>query len=80
MACFFANKENLRIFEKIPCFGAKLPISAFVETKQFVVGLLLKYGNNIAVDPHTEKTRRCHVDRSGDISFAVVRDSSSLYF
>ena len=24
------------------------------------------------VDPYTEKTRRCHVDRSGDISFVVV--------
>ena len=30
-------------------------------------------GNNIAVDPHSEKARRCHVDRSGDILFAVVQ-------
>ena len=33
---------------------------------------MCKKGNNIAVDPHAEKTRRCHVDRSGDISFAVA--------
>ena len=41
--------------------------------------IFLNYlGNNIAVDPHTEKTRRCHVDRSGDISYIVFRDPSSL--
>ena len=32
----------------------------------------------MAVDPHTEKPRWCHVDRSGDISYTVVRDPSSL--
>ena len=26
----------------------------------------------IAVDPHTEKTRRCHVDRSGEIPFYCI--------
>ena len=27
-----------------------------------------RLGNNIAVDPHTEKRRWFHIDRSGDIS------------
>ena len=38
------------------------------------------FSNNIAVAPNTEKPRWCHVDRSGDIPYTVVRDPSSLYF
>ena len=37
----------------------------------------MKFSNNIAVDPHTDKTRRCHIDRSGEISIHLL-DPSSL--
>ena len=53
----------------------KFQLSTLIRTQ-----ILSLFSNNIAVDPNTEKARWCHVDRSGDISYTIVRVPSSLYF